>query len=96
MDKIDLRFIAPIVRFSLTGPPIRPAKKTKAKQEENIDHTKGENAMTVFHYGFANPMNSRIKIEEDRVKCNYAKITGITFKGYPMLRIGVFSHESSR
>ena len=87
MDKIDLRFITPIVRFSLTGPPNRPAKKTKAEKEENIDHTKGENTMTVFHYGFANPMNSRIKIEEDRVKCNYAKITGITFKGYPMLRI---------
>ena len=43
--------------------------------------------MTVFNYGFANPMNSRIEIEEDTVKCKYPKITGITFRGYPMLRI---------
>lgn len=88
MDKLDLRFISPLIRFSLTSPPIRPKKKTKTdRQEQTTKHTEGENAMTVFHYGFANPMNSRIEIEEDRVKCNYAKITGITFRGYPMLRI---------
>lgn len=88
MDRLDLRFISPLVRFALTGPPIRPVKKTEAKQEvQTINHIEGENAMTVFHYGFANPMNSRIEIEEDTVKCKYSKITGITFQDYPMLRI---------
>jgi hypothetical protein len=88
MDRLDLRFISPLVRFALTGPPIRPVKKTEAKQkEQTINHIEGENAMTVFHYGFANPMNSRIEIEEDTVKCKHPKITGITFRGYPMLRI---------
>ncbi len=88
MDRIDLRFISPLVRFALTGPPIRPVKKTGAKREEQtINHIEGDNAMTVFNYGFATPMNSRIEIEEDAVKCKYPKITGITFQGYPMLRI---------
>ena len=43
--------------------------------------------MTIFHYGIDNFMNSHIKIEEDRVKCSYAKITGITFTDYPILRV---------
>ena len=88
MEKIDLRFISPLVRFGLTGPPIRPKKKTKAdREEQTINHTKGENAMTVFRYEFADPMNAHIRIEEDRVKCKLSKITGIAFADYPMLRI---------
>lgn len=88
MDKIDPRFISPLVRFALTGPPIRPEKKTtKAHEELLTNYTEGENAMTVFHYGFTNPVNAHIEIEEDTVKCKYPKITGVTFTDYPMLRI---------
>ena len=87
MDKLELRFISPLVKFSITGPPIRQKKFQTERQEQITTHTEGENAMTVFTYGFADPMNSRIEIEEDTVKCKYSKITGVTFRGYPMLRI---------
>ena len=50
--------------------------------------------MTVFNYGSANPMNSRITVEGDTVKCNYAEIAGIVFRGYPMLRMDDLTVEN--
>ena len=93
MDKVDLRFISPLVKYSITGPPIRRKKTQTDRQERNTKHNGGENAMTVFTYGFANTMNSSIEVEEDTVKCKYPKMTGIRFCGYPMLRIDDLSLE---
>lgn len=57
------------------------------KEKEIADCTKGGNAMTVFHYGYTNNMTSYITVEEDTVKCRFTKVTGVTFRDYPMLRI---------
>lgn len=54
----------------------------------------GGNAMSVFTYGFNNPHNHYVKIQEDTVQCDYAKITGITFKDYPLLRIDNLALEN--
>lgn len=43
--------------------------------------------MTIFTYGFENPTDTRIQIENDSVKSGSAKVNGITFRDYPVLRI---------
>ena len=43
--------------------------------------------MTILDYGFANHMNTYIKIQGDTVTCKDFEVTGITFRGYPMLRM---------
>lgn len=90
MDKDVSRFISPVVRDRLAEPPIMPGKNEKVSD----DHLEGEKDMTVFHYGFANPMNNYVEIEEDTLKCNFTKVTDITFRDYPMLRIDDITLEN--
>ena len=89
MDKDLLHFISPMARHGFSGSPTTP----KRREEASESHTEGGNAMTVFNYGFANPMNAHVEIEEDTLKCKFTKVTGITFRNYPMLRIDDLSLE---
>lgn len=58
-----------------------------------FNYTEGGKDMIVFDYGFANPMNTYVEVKEDTLKCKFAKVTGITFRNYPMLRVQDLSLE---
>lgn len=86
MEKVDLFFALPAVKFGISGPPIRPSKGKTANQEE-FKCTEGGNDMVVFDYSESKVETKYITIEKDTLCCVGMEVYHATFRNFPVLRI---------